>query len=507
MKTKLLLFSLLISVFAAQIQAQNRTVVNASNAEISDNLDLRAVASIFGDSQNIQDFERRLNDPQLQISNLDLNSDDQVDYLRVLETVEQRTHLIVIQAVLDRDVYQDVATIDLEKDRSNNIHVQIVGNSFMYGQNYIYEPVYFNTPVIYNSFWTSNYRPYYSTWNWNYYPSYYHTWNPFPVFRYRSNINICFTNNNYYNYVNERRSVRAVVLYDARRSNGYERLHPEYSFSRRNVNINNRYELVQGRISRNEIGYRDRNTAATRDYVQGNRSSRETAARTRLSDRDNSDNRSSQTTERNSPRMNATTTTSRNRSNSSVEASPRKLESTNDYSRNRGNSLENTKGPRSYSQNRNSKETEGVAQRTQSMRDYSQNRNSQKSEGTAQRSQSTRDYSQNRNSQASEGIAQRKQSTRDYSQNRNSQSKEGSTQPRQSTRDYSQNRNSQQTESSPQRTESRRNYSQNSSTINREPAPERAENNNRGSSSRGSAPQKIESQRGNSSSRTSNRRS
>jgi hypothetical protein len=36
----------------------------------------------------------------------------------------------------------------------------------MYGQNYIYEPVYYSTPVIYASFWTPNYRPYYPTWNW-----------------------------------------------------------------------------------------------------------------------------------------------------------------------------------------------------------------------------------------------------------------------------------------------------------------------------------------------------
>jgi hypothetical protein len=35
------------TVFATQIQAQNRTSVNAMNSEISDNLDLRAVASIF----------------------------------------------------------------------------------------------------------------------------------------------------------------------------------------------------------------------------------------------------------------------------------------------------------------------------------------------------------------------------------------------------------------------------------------------------------------------------
>jgi hypothetical protein len=62
-----------------------------------------------------------------------------------------------------------------------------------------------------------------------YYPSYYYAWNPFPIFRYRNNINICLNINNNYNYVN-RRSERAVVLYSSRRSNGYERQNPNYSF-------------------------------------------------------------------------------------------------------------------------------------------------------------------------------------------------------------------------------------------------------------------------------------
>ncbi len=47
MKTRLLILTLLISVFATQIQAQDRTIINAKNSEISDNLDLRAVASIL----------------------------------------------------------------------------------------------------------------------------------------------------------------------------------------------------------------------------------------------------------------------------------------------------------------------------------------------------------------------------------------------------------------------------------------------------------------------------
>ena len=56
MKTQLVFFSIMISIITTKIQAQQRTIVNATNSEISDNLDLRAISSVFGDSNNLQDF-------------------------------------------------------------------------------------------------------------------------------------------------------------------------------------------------------------------------------------------------------------------------------------------------------------------------------------------------------------------------------------------------------------------------------------------------------------------
>ena len=271
MKNKILFLSLVTTVLGLSAQAQYNTQVKPTNYEVSDNLDLRAVASIFGESQNIQDFERKLNDPEIAISNLDLNDDNEVDYLRVIETVERNTHVIVIQAVLDRDVYQDVATIDLEKDRNNTVQVQFIGNEFMYGQNYIYEPTYYSTPLIYASFWSSNYHPYVSTYRWNYYPNYYRAWNPFPVYRYRNNISVNININNRYNYVNARRSSHAAVIYNSRRSNGYERLHPNYAFSKRNTTVINRYELDQNRRS-NRVSSRSSRTYA--DNRTSNRTAR-----------------------------------------------------------------------------------------------------------------------------------------------------------------------------------------------------------------------------------------
>ena len=246
MKTKLLTLALFAFLVANPSIAQDVTTVNATNNDISDNLDLRAVASIFGDSENLEDFERRLNNPKNQISNLDLNNDRMVDYLRVIEVTENNTHVIILQAVLDRDVFQDVATIEVERDRSNNVQVQVVGDVYMYGPNYIYEPVYSVRPAIYNVFWVNTYRPYYSPYYWDYYPTYYYGWAPYPVYRYRNNVNVHIHHHNHYNYVNTRRSSNAVALHNTRRADGYERQYPSRSFTQRN-SVANRYELEQTR--------------------------------------------------------------------------------------------------------------------------------------------------------------------------------------------------------------------------------------------------------------------
>jgi hypothetical protein len=276
--------------------AQNATV-RATNFDISDNLDLRAVASIFGESRNLEDFERRLNDPSLQISNLDLNNDGSVDYLRVIESVEDRINLIVVQAVLGRDMFQDVATVELERNNRNNMVVQIVGNPYFYGNNYIYEPVYESRPIIYDYFWVHNYRPYCSPWSWGYYPNYFVAWNPFPIFRYRTHINVYVGYNNVCNYSNIRRYNRAVRIYEDRRQNYYENLNPNRSFSHRNSNVSNRYELSQIRDGRSDS--RNLNVVRTDNSVRSIENTRENTVRT------NAPVRSIENTRENTVRANA----------------------------------------------------------------------------------------------------------------------------------------------------------------------------------------------------------
>lgn len=247
MKSKIKHIALLALLSISSMYAQDVTTVRATSGDISDNLDLRAVASVFGDSRDLEDFERKLNDPDLQISNLDLNGDNRVDYLRVIEVTENNTHLIIVQSVLGLDTFQDVATIEVERDRNNNVQVQVVGDVYMYGANYIYEPIYISRPIIFDIFWLSSYRPYYSPWYWGYYPTYYTYWAPCNYYRYRNHIHTHVINHRHtYHYTDTRRSSRAVALYNSRRSNAYERQHPNRSFNSRN-SVANRYELEQSR--------------------------------------------------------------------------------------------------------------------------------------------------------------------------------------------------------------------------------------------------------------------
>lgn len=251
-----LTFTILALVSGLFVQAQrygnsNTATVVAQNYDISDNLDLQAVASIFGESNDLEDFERRLNDPSLQISNLDLNRDNYVDYLRVIEVADNDVRVIVIQAVLGEDLFQDVATIELERPRNNTstVHVQIVGNPYIYGPNYIYEPYYWRTPIFFDYFWGVSYRPYYSPWYWGYYPTYYSYWQPMPIYRYRRHIVPRINTRNRYAYTDHRRISRADRVYSGVSRRGIESANPSRSFTQRNQNISNRNQLVQTRSS------------------------------------------------------------------------------------------------------------------------------------------------------------------------------------------------------------------------------------------------------------------
>ena len=231
----ILLFSLLL---LQGIQAQDDSTDEAIIEELSDNLDLEAVASIFAESEDLEAFENALNDPDTQVSNLDLNEDDQVDYLRVMESAEDDTHVIALQAVLDEDVYQDVATIEVEQDDSGETVVQFVGDVYLYGPNYIIEPVYVFRPAIFSIFWRPYYRPYRSVYFWGYYPPRWRYWRPFPVAHYTRNVYVHVNARHTYRRTHIRYSTRAVTVHRSVRRNDYARTNPNRSYTARRVAVN-----------------------------------------------------------------------------------------------------------------------------------------------------------------------------------------------------------------------------------------------------------------------------
>ena len=137
MKTKIISFAFISLFFVNLIFAQDKTTINASTSEISDNLDLKAVASIFGDSENLKDFERRLNDPKLKISNFLIERGAQS-----IETIEKRRKSLIgkktFQPLYTQEGKTNRFSIELSKDgkvQKKHLHIQVYGMKSKYELN------------------------------------------------------------------------------------------------------------------------------------------------------------------------------------------------------------------------------------------------------------------------------------------------------------------------------------------------------------------------------------
>lgn len=175
----------LLFTFNQATAADNVTIV-APTSEAANGLDLYAVSEIFKDTDNLEDFERAINDPDEGINNLDLDGNGYVDYIRVVEEVVNNTHIVILQAAIGEDEFQDVATIEVEKSGSDyNMHVH--GNEVIYGSNYYIAPshVHVNTWPIIAWIYRPIYRPYHSVFHWGVYPRYWRPFRPLHINVYR----------------------------------------------------------------------------------------------------------------------------------------------------------------------------------------------------------------------------------------------------------------------------------------------------------------------------------
>jgi len=206
-KRKAMKKQLIASIFALLFAGGSALMAQAQTDEYlglpGDNLNLYAVMNIFQESETIEGFERKLNDPEAMINNLDLNGDGYVDYLMVTAHQDGDLHTIVLSVALNEQEYQDVAVFFVQRYKDGSVQVQLVGDEALYGKDYIIEPIFAETPnpgytgakgtpvrtvaapatyvevrtwPVIRYIYSPTYVVYRPVWRWGYYPVYWQPW-------------------------------------------------------------------------------------------------------------------------------------------------------------------------------------------------------------------------------------------------------------------------------------------------------------------------------------------
>ena len=185
--------------------------------EAGENLDLEAVMELFNNAESVEDFEKALNDSTNEVNNLDLNEDGEVSYIRVVEYVDGEAHVLVLQVPLAENEYQDVATINIEKDNDDWV-LQAVGDPEIYGEDYYVEPednTEVQTTTVIVVMYGVGYSPWISPWHWRVYPVWWRPWRPHPVSVYRSRV--VRHHRSHYRHSRHRSTVRSHNTYKSHR--------------------------------------------------------------------------------------------------------------------------------------------------------------------------------------------------------------------------------------------------------------------------------------------------
>ena len=266
---KLTTLLLMLTLMSVASWADETITVSANSTDISEGLDLKVVAKLFAEAENLEQFEMKLNNPDSAFCNLDLNGDGQVDYLRVIETGEGNKRLIVLQAILAKDIYQDVASIYVEKDEAEQVTVQVIGDEYVYGANYIIEPIYIRRPLIYDWFWGTTWYAWTSPWYWGYYPSWWYAHNCWAHDWYWHH---CYAFHHHHHWCSFRPGHHVHhgwhELHSGVTRRDYAVAHPHRSFSQRNSGMRNARDI------------RSTSSVRTRQAVAANTAPRSAESRT-----------------------------------------------------------------------------------------------------------------------------------------------------------------------------------------------------------------------------------
>ncbi len=269
MKIKIGLITALFFIAITNLSAQDTQNEAESLGLPGDNLDLYATLDLFQKSKTIEDFEASLNDEKTKINNLDLNLDNNVDFIKVTTQKKDDDFTFVLQVDVLNDDVQDVAVIFVTKDKDKKVTIQMVGDKELYGKDYIIEPkpsapavtanpAYAGTAVVTSQpatvvalesvpvvqyVYSPVYVPYHSPYYYGYYPVYY---TPYPVI----SINIYFGRHRHHHnhYHGGHRGGNTVIINN---NNTYN----NYSKTRNTSNTVNKNK-IEGNYKRNDTSKR-----------------------------------------------------------------------------------------------------------------------------------------------------------------------------------------------------------------------------------------------------------
>lgn len=197
------LFSFIFAVLVSFSLNANTNVSADSTGYPGDGFSLEGALELFKESKSLEDFEKKLNSEDNYVNNLDLNEDGEVDYIRVIDNMEDKSHAITLQVPLNEKESQDVAVIGIEEQGKENAVLQIIGDEDVYGEETLVEPFEEEAKsngkggpsanariariVVNVYFWPCvrfiyhpTYVVYVSPWRWHYYPRYWRPWRPHP---------------------------------------------------------------------------------------------------------------------------------------------------------------------------------------------------------------------------------------------------------------------------------------------------------------------------------------
>lgn len=194
--------SCILTILAACLFSFSATAQEADSTGLpGDNFSLEGALELFKKAESPEDFEKLLNAEDNSVNNLDLNDDNEIDYIRVVDNLDADVHAIILQVPVSETESQDIAVIEIEKTGDEEAILQIIGDEDVFGEQKIVEPYETeasengkNGPhvtverIVVNVWgWPTvrfvyrpGYRVWVSPWRWRYYPVWWRPFRPHP---------------------------------------------------------------------------------------------------------------------------------------------------------------------------------------------------------------------------------------------------------------------------------------------------------------------------------------